>query len=66
MHATECLGILNEFSDIFIVNLKTGEVIELQEDIIFALHHINAYENGETIIIDLAPADEYALKYGIH
>ena len=61
-HITDCIEVKDEPSDIFIVNLKTGEVHEMQEDIIFSLHHINAYEVGDDIIVDLAPTEEFALR----
>ena len=55
-HVTDCLSVLNnEYSEVFIVNLKNGTVIEMQGDILFSLHHINAYESrdGKEIFIDL-------------
>ena len=62
-HITSCIEVLeNEQSDVFIVNLKTGEVNEMQGDILFSLHHINAYENGDEIIVDLATTQEFALR----
>ena len=64
-HVTDCLSVLNnEYSEVFIVNLKNGKVIEMQGDIQFSLHHINAYESrdGKEIIIDLASADEFSLR----
>ena len=62
-HVTVCIEALeNEPSDVFIVNLKTGEVHEMQGDIVFSLHHINAFENGDEIIVDLAPTQEFALR----
>ena len=65
-HSTECLTVLeNELSDIFIVNLKTGKVIEMQGEILFSLHHINAYEKGEEIIIDLTTANEFTMRYSV-
>ena len=62
-HITDCIEVKEEPSDIFIVNLKTGQVHEMQEDITFSLHHINAYEDGDDIIVDLAPTEEFALRY---
>jgi len=64
-HALECMIYLeDEPTDIFVVNLKTGEVQEIQADVHFFQHHVNAYEveGGREIILDLSPADPYGLR----
>ena len=61
-HVTDCIQVLEEQTDVFVVNLKTGEVTEMQADIVFSLHHVNAYEKDDEIIIDLAPSAEFALR----
>jgi len=61
-HVTECIEVKDEPSDIYIMSLKTGEVQEIQGDVVFSLHHVNAYENGDEIVIDLAPSKEFALR----
>ena len=61
-HVTDCIEVLEEQTDVFIVNLKTGEVQEMQGDIVFSLHHVNAYEKGDEIIIDLSPSAKFALR----
>jgi carotenoid cleavage dioxygenase-like enzyme len=61
----ECLEVLkNTQTDVYIINLKSGDVKEMSSDIVFSMHHINAYEtnDGEDIVLDLAPTDEMALK----
>ena len=53
----------NEPTGIFIINLKTGEVTEMEGETFFSQHHINAYETGENeIILDMSPSDEMSLK----
>ena len=53
----------NEPTGIFIINLKTGEVSEMEGETLFSQHHINAYESGENeIILDMSPSDELSLK----
>jgi carotenoid cleavage dioxygenase-like enzyme len=64
-HILECTEVLeDEETDIYVVNLKTKEVRELSANVLFAMHHINAYEinNGAEIVLDLSPTDELALK----
>ena len=61
-HVTDCIEVLDEQTDVFVMNLKTGEVQEMQADIVFSLHHVNAYEKGDEIIIDLSPSAEFALR----
>ena len=64
-HILECTEVLeDEETDIYVVNLKTKEVRELSANVLFAMHHINAYEinEGTEIVLDLSPTDELALK----
>jgi len=64
-HGAECMEVLeNEQADVFVINLKTGEVKEMTGDVLFSLHQINAYEtnDGEEIVLDLSPTDELGLK----
>ena len=63
-HGLECLKTLeNEFTDIFIVNLKTEEVMKFATEPIFSIHHINAYETVESeIVVDLVTNDPMFLK----
>jgi len=65
-HVLECMVYLGdeEPTDVFIVNLKNGEVQEIQADAYFFQHHINAFElaNGREIVVDLSPADPYSLR----
>ena len=56
------IEVLEEQTDIFVMNLKTGEVEEMQGDIVFTLHHVNAYEKGDEIILDVSPATAYGLR----
>ena len=64
-HIMECVEVLSgSQTDVYIVNLKTGEVTEMSGDILFSMHHINAYEtnDGKEIVLDLSPTDELGLK----
>lgn len=63
-HIFECIDVVDEPTDVFIVNLKSGEVMEMEGDILFSMHHINAYEtkDGKQIVMDLSPTDELAIK----
>jgi carotenoid cleavage dioxygenase-like enzyme len=63
-HVLECLKYLeDEYTDVFFVNLKTGDVQEIQVDAYFFQHHINAYEinDGREVIVDLSPSDPWGL-----
>ena len=64
-HGMGCVKVLeNELTDIYIVNLKTKEVTEIQAEALFSMHHINAYEtsDGAEIIVDLQPTNDLALE----
>ena len=64
-HGMGCVKVLeNELTDIYIVNLKTKEVTEIQAEALFSMHHINAYEtsDGTEIIVDLQPTNDLALE----
>jgi len=39
---------------IYIINLKTGEVTTRTTDYLYSIHHANAYETNDEIIVDLA------------
>ena len=55
---------MNEPTDIYIVNFNSGEVTELQAEVVFSQHHINAYEtpDGNEIIMDISPSDDFGLR----
>ena len=55
---------VDEPTDIYIVNFNSGEVIELQAEIVFSQHHINAFEtpDGSEIIMDISPSDDFGLR----
>ena len=64
-HVMECIEEMeNEPTDIYVVNLKTGEVHEISAMTFFAFHHINAYEinNGTEILLDMSPSDPRGLE----
>jgi carotenoid cleavage dioxygenase-like enzyme len=44
----------NDPTIIYIVNIKTGNVTTLKTDNIFTMHHINAFEKGKEIIVDIS------------
>jgi len=54
-HVFELLTWLeNEPTEVYVVNLKTGEITEFETASMFSVHHANAYENGQNeIIIDI-------------
>ena len=37
----------------YLVHLATGDVSWMESDPVFAFHHVNAYEQGKTIILDM-------------
>ena len=64
-HLMECIKVLeNEQTDVYVVNLKTGEVKETTDDVLFSMHHINAYESedGTEILLDLSPTNEVGIR----
>ena len=63
-HIFEEIEETKEQTDVYIVNLKTGEVKEMSGDILFSMHHINAYEtkDGKEIVLDLSPTNELTIK----
>ena len=64
-HLMECIKVLeNEQTDVYVVNLKTGEVKETTDDVLFSMHHINAYESedGKEILLDLSPTNEVGIR----
>ena len=54
----------NEPTEIFVVHLKTGEVKHIEAQTWVSYHHINAYETeeGNKILLDLAPADPLSIR----
>jgi len=42
-------------TDIYVVDLKTGEVREYETAATFSAHHANAFEDGDEIVVDLCP-----------
>ena len=44
----------NDPTIIYIVNIKSGKVTTLNTDNIFTMHHINAFEKGKEIIVDIS------------
>ena len=40
-------------TDIYAINLKTGEVTHRETSYVFSLHHANAYEDGDELVVDL-------------
>jgi len=64
-HVMECLEYHeNEPTEIFVVHLKTGEVKHIEAQTWVSYHHINAYETeeGNKILLDLAPADPLSIR----
>jgi len=63
-HVFELLKWLdNEQTDVYVVNLKTGEVKQFETDPTYAVHHANAYENDKNeIVIDLSPSSYKNLR----
>jgi len=50
-------------TDIYVINLKTGAIhIESSTLPFFSAHHINAYEDGDDIIVDLCEGDHNAMS----
>ena len=56
---------VDEPTEIFIVNLKTGEVQDFKDETVFSQHHINAFESsdGNQIYLDISPGDFFGLRY---
>jgi len=51
-------------TDIYVVNLKTGAItLETSTLPIFSAHHVNAYEDGRNIVLDLCQADPMGLGH---
>lgn len=51
-------------TDIYVVNLKTGAIdLETSTLPIFAAHHVNAYEDGRDIVVDLCQTDPGGLGH---
>jgi len=56
-HVFELLAWLeDELTEVFVVNLKTGEVTDMFTDPTYSAHHANAYEtDDDKLIVDIAP-----------
>ena len=56
-HVFELLTWLDdELTEVFVVNLKTGEVTDMVTDPTYSAHHANAYENSKKeLIVDITP-----------
>eukprot|EP00092_Neocalanus_flemingeri_P065782 GFUD01080056.1.p1 GENE.GFUD01080056.1~~GFUD01080056.1.p1 ORF type:complete len:543 (+),score=150.85 GFUD01080056.1:194-1822(+) len=53
----------NEQTDVFVVNLKTGNVTQFETKPTYSAHHANAYENGENeLIVDISPTPYINLR----
>ena len=57
----------DEPTEIFIVNMKSGDVEKIEAQTVFSQHHINAFEamgkNGPEIVLDLSPSFTFGLRY---
>jgi len=63
-HVFELLTWLdNEQTEVYVVNLKTGDVTEFKTKPTYSAHHANAYENEEGhLIIDISPTPYINLR----
>jgi len=63
-HVFELLTwIEDEPTDVFVVNLKTGNVTQFETQPFYSAHHANAYENGENeLILDISPTPYVNLR----
>jgi carotenoid cleavage dioxygenase-like enzyme len=62
-HVFELLQWLeDERTEIFVVDLRTGEVRKYQTDPTYSAHHANAYEDGDELVVDLCPTHYEALR----
>jgi len=48
--------------DIYVIDLKTGQIRVRQTSYIYSLHHANAYEEGRDVVVDLITNRFEALK----
>lgn len=44
----------DEPTTVYVINLKTKNVVTIETDNIFTMHHINAFENNDEIIVDIS------------
>jgi len=44
-----------EQTDVYVMDLRTGEVQEFETEPTYSAHHANAYEDGEELVVDLCP-----------
>jgi len=49
-------------ADIYLINLKTGEVTSRSTEYVYSLHHANAYEEHNEVIVDLVTNKFEALR----
>ena len=63
-HVFELLTWLDdEPTDVFVVNLKTGNVTQYEAKPTYSAHHANAYENGnDELIVDISPTPYVNLR----
>ena len=66
MHPIETLERLDEPTKIYLMNLHDGSVLDgfetEEESMVFATHHMNAWEEGDEVIFDLATNPWDAMK----
>merc|ERR1712168_762207 len=48
-------------TDVYVVNIHTGDTKHLETEPFYSLHHSNAYQTGDEIIIDLCENDPAAI-----
>jgi len=62
-HVFELLQWLdNEMTEVYVVNLKTGEVRQFETEPTYSAHHANAYEDGDDLVVDLCPTPYINLR----
>lgn len=45
----------------FIINRNSGDAIRIETDAFFAFHHVNAYEDGQEIVLDIVAYNDPAV-----
>ena len=67
MHPLETLEKLDEPTYFYLINLHDGSVLDgfetEDESMVFATHHMNAWEEGEEVVFDIATNPWDAMKY---
>ena len=62
-HAFELLTWLEEENtDVYVVDLRTGQVSEYETEPTYSAHHANAFEEGDELVVDLCPTPYINLK----